>query len=94
MTLKNVKVILNLVVKNEANAILLKDIENYLLKETYEFKRTVQQLQQAVDTIENLKLEVVKSKHEYKELIHYKIINKINHLLEEIRFEILKLKVN
>lgn len=92
MTLKKLKSILKLVIKDEINASVIEDLEGYILVESGEHKTTIQQLQQLFDNIENLKVEIINNKRNYQETMYDKMIDKIGDLTNDLRNEILILK--
>ena len=92
MTLKKLKSILKLVIKDEINASVIEDLEEYILEESGEHKTTIQQLQQLFDNIENLKVEIINNKGNYQETMYDRMIDKNDDLMNDHRNEILILK--
>jgi len=92
MTLKKLKSILKLVIKDEINASVIEDLEAYILVESGDYKTTIQQLQQLSDKIERLELNITNNKRNYQEAMYYKIIDEIDSLMDDIKNETLILK--
>lgn len=93
MTLKKLKSILKLVIKDEINASVIEDLEAYILVESRDYKTTIQQLQQLSDKIERLELNITNNKRNYQEAMYYKIIDEIDSLMDDIKNETLILKI-
>jgi len=93
MTLKKLKSILKLVIKDEINASVIEDLEAYILVESGDYKTTIQQLQQLSDKIERLELNITNNKRNYQEAMYYKIIDEIDSLMDDIKNETLILKI-